>query len=240
MAKVPAKAVVGRRLRDQVYDLVKDDLKAGTFEPHQRFYEFELAEKYGVSRTPVREALVQLVREGLLVSQERGYTVPVDTAKKFADRLEVHLLIDPRIAYYAAARGDGNAVKGLRKLYEKACKAHQSGIFINYVAAIYDYRIAIREMCENEQLRRCALLIEDQFLATRNELYKKASSREWDVKLHGQLLAAIESGDPARAEQVSREHLLTIQRMAIESPDDFPPAEEASVKRRPRQPRLNP
>src|SRR5579862_9605687 len=59
--------VLGRRLRDQVYDLIKADLMQGAFSASERLYEVDLAAKYRVSRTPVREALFQLVREGFIV-----------------------------------------------------------------------------------------------------------------------------------------------------------------------------
>lgn len=237
MPKAATQAVYGKRLRDQVYDLIKDDLKAGAFEPHQRFYEFELAKKYGVSRTPIREALFQLIRDGLLVSEERGYTVPVDTPKRFADRMEVHVLLDPRVAYYAAAKGDKDAVKALRKTYDKAQKAHVAGKFSAYVDAVHQFRVDVRELCDNEPLRRCALLIEDQFLGARNELFKKDEYREMDLEHNGRLLRALEAGDPPGAEKASRDYMLEVQKLAIDSPGDFGTSEPVKTKRRPRQPR---
>jgi len=237
LAKVATQAVYGRRLRDQVYDLIKDDLKAGAFEPHQRFYEFELAKKYGVSRTPIREALFQLIRDGLLVSEERGYTVPVDTPKRFADRMEVHILLDPRVAYYAAAANDKDAVKALRKIYDKANKAHLAGKFPAYVDTVHQFRVGIRELCDNEPLRRCAMLIEDQFLAARNELFKTDAYREMDLENNGRLLAALEAVDPDGAEKASRDYMLEVQKLAIDSPGDFGTSEPMKTKRRPRQPR---
>lgn len=237
MVVATAQAVQGRRLRDQVYDLIKDDLIAGAFELNQRFYEFELAKKYGVSRTPIREALFQLTRDGLLVSEERGYTVPVDTPKRFADRMEVHILLDPRVAYYAAAANDKDAVKALRKTYNRAQKAHLAGKIGDYVVAVHQFRVGIRELCDSEPLRRCAMLVEDQFLAARNELFKKENYREMDLENNGRLLAALEAADPVGAEKASRDYMLEVQHLSIESPEEFVTSEQTKVKRRPRQPR---
>lgn len=216
MAKVPAQAVYGKRLRDQVYDLIKDDLKAGSFNAGQRMYEVELAEKYGVSRTPVREALFQLVRDGLIVSEERGYTLPVDTPKKFADRIEVHILIDPRVAFYAANSGDAERIKALRKSYERAQRAHASGKFGAYVDAVHQFRIDIRQMCDNEPLRRCALLIEDQFLSARNALFSDEQYREMDLHHNAYILAAIERGDAVAAENATRDYMVAVGKLAAD------------------------
>lgn len=237
MAKAATQVVQGRRLRDQVYDLIKEDLKAGSFEPHQRFYEFELAEKYGVSRTPVREALFQLIRDGLLVSEERGYTLPVDTPKRFADRIEVHILLDPRVAFYAATKNDAEAVKALRKAYDKAKRAHETGKYAVYVDAIHQFRVGTREMCDNEPLRRCALMIEDQFLPARNELFKKDSYREMDLDHNDRILRAIEAGDGPAAEEATRNYMVEVSKLVISTPEDFGSSEPVQVKRRPRRPR---
>jgi len=215
VAKAASQAVQGRRLRDQVYDLIKDDLKSGTFAPNKRLFEVELAEKYGVSRTPVREALFQLVGDGLLVSQERGYTLPVDTPKRFADRMEVHVLIDPRIAFYAANTEDRDAVKQARKAYDRACRAHAAGKYSAYIEAVQEFRVGIRTMCDNEPLQRCSMFVEDQFVAARNELFKVASYREMDVDFNGRVLAAIEAGDGPAAEIAMREYMLAVKALPL-------------------------
>lgn len=225
MAKAVAQAVYGRRLRDQVYDLIKDDLKSGNFIPHERFFEVDLAEKYGVSRTPVREALFQLVRDGLLVSEERGYTLPIDTPKRFADRIEVHRLIDPRVAFYAAGKGDVEETRALRKLYEKAERAHASGKFAAYVDAVHQFRVGIRTMCDNEPLQRCSMLIEDQFLGARNELFKTAAYREMDLEHNAKILTAIEGGDQSGAEQATLDYMTEVGKLVVtvEAPVKAPP-----------------
>ncbi|WP_141118825.1 winged helix-turn-helix domain-containing protein, partial [Pandoraea sp. PE-S2R-1] len=54
---------VGQRLRDRIYDAIRDLVEHGKLLPGQRLTEAHLAERFGVSRTPVREALFQLARE---------------------------------------------------------------------------------------------------------------------------------------------------------------------------------
>jgi len=75
------------RLRDLVYRRMREELQSGVLAPGARLVETQLAEAYGVSRTPVREALLQLAREGVLAAEGRGYVVQVDTQKDIIDRL---------------------------------------------------------------------------------------------------------------------------------------------------------
>jgi DNA-binding GntR family transcriptional regulator len=93
VAKAAEQIVIGERLRDQVYRRMRDDLQSGAIAPGARLVETQLAAVYGVSRTPIREVLLQLSREGLLEPQERGYLAPIDTQKDIVDRLEVRRLL---------------------------------------------------------------------------------------------------------------------------------------------------
>ena len=71
-----------RGLRCQVADRLRDDILAGRLKPGEKLAETHLVKRFGVSRAPVREALVQLTQEGLLTSQaNRGVRV---TAPAFA------------------------------------------------------------------------------------------------------------------------------------------------------------
>ncbi|MDT5103909.1 MAG: hypothetical protein QOI25_1422, partial [Mycobacterium sp.] len=59
-------------LADRVFVLLRDDLMSGKLPPAERLAEISLAERYGVSRTPVREALARLLADGLVERRERG------------------------------------------------------------------------------------------------------------------------------------------------------------------------
>lgn len=210
MKDTPRKAVAGRSLREQVYDLIRSDLSHGRFTPGKRFFEVELAARYGVSRTPVREALFQLTNDGLVVSEERGYVVPPDDPQSLADRLEAHLLLDPKVAFYAAQAGDADGVKLMTQAFERSCKAHASGKYEDYVDAMHQFRVAMRAMCRNAALRRCAMLVEDQFLSARNEMFKEPANQAMDIKYNQLLLNAIAKGQANEAEQVVKNFMIEV------------------------------
>lgn len=67
---------LARTIREQVTDLIRDDVVAGKFPSGQPLRETEIAERFGVSRGPVRDAFLQLAQEGFLAYQaNRGVTV---------------------------------------------------------------------------------------------------------------------------------------------------------------------
>ena len=197
-------------LREQIYDAIRLELRTGEIGAGGRLLEVELAKKYGVSRTPVREALFQLARDGLIISGERGFMLPTDTSKSLADRLEAHLLIDPRVARHAASEGTADELKTLFKALEKGQQSHQSNRFNSFVEANYQFRITWRKMCRNEPLTRCATMLEDQFLAARNDFYKDPTNRALALFHDEKLLVALEARDGDAAGKATREYMTAL------------------------------
>ncbi|MEY9941923.1 GntR family transcriptional regulator [Streptacidiphilus sp. MAP5-3] len=125
-------AVVQRSsLREQVAGALREELMAGRLAAGRHFTVKEIAELYGVSATPVREALVDLAAQGLLVvEQGRGFAVPRYTWDDFIDIVEARsLVIDgifrrvrPRMAFL-----DGAAVPSLRRRADAAVQAARAG-----------------------------------------------------------------------------------------------------------------
>jgi len=66
-------------LVDTIYRDTRKRLNAGDWHPGDRLLDYELAERFGCTRMPVRQALLRLVNEGLLNSTTRGFQVPVLT-----------------------------------------------------------------------------------------------------------------------------------------------------------------
>lgn len=151
-----------------------------------------------------------MARDGLIISGERGFVLPIDTSKSLADRLEAHLLIDPRVARHAASEGTADELKTLFKALEKGQQSHQSNRFGNFVEANYQFRVTWRKMCRNEPLTRCATMLEDQFLAARNDFYKEPVNRALALFHDEKLLVALEARDGDAAEKATREYMMAL------------------------------
>ena len=87
-------AVTRSTLRQQIADALRDEVLAGRLQPGQEFTVKEIAEQYGVSATPVREALVDLSAQGLLeADQHRGFRVHEYSVEDCRGMIEARALI---------------------------------------------------------------------------------------------------------------------------------------------------
>jgi DNA-binding GntR family transcriptional regulator len=200
MAQGSRAVAPSERLRDLVYRRMREELQSGVLAPGARLVETQLAEAYGVSRTPVREALLQLAREGVLAAEGRGYVVQVDTQKDIIDRLEVRRLLDGRLVRHAAMEATPEEVATLVKLNEAQRAAHLAGRGKQFVERNLQLRIQLREMCRNALLRRCATMVDDVFQAVRGQIHESAENRELTLACDTRIIEAIERRDPDGAE----------------------------------------
>jgi len=131
-------AVTRSTLRQQIADALRDEVLAGRLQPGQEFTVKEIAEQYGVSATPVREALVDLSAQGLLeADQHRGFHVHEYSLDDFRGMIEARSLVTDgmfqaldaghRIFQELDEPRTAAAVAGVRRRGEEAQRAAAAG-----------------------------------------------------------------------------------------------------------------
>ncbi|MFI8947522.1 GntR family transcriptional regulator [Streptomyces sp. NPDC053750] len=131
-------AVTRSTLRRQIADALRDEVLAGRLQPGQEFTVKEIAEQYGVSATPVREALVDLSAQGLLdADHHRGFRVHEYSVDDFRGMIEARgLVTDGMFLVLADDRRGGPdpddpriaaALAGVRRRGEEAQRAASAG-----------------------------------------------------------------------------------------------------------------
>ncbi|AVH57439.1 MULTISPECIES: GntR family transcriptional regulator [Streptomyces] len=131
-------------LRQQIADALRDEVLAGRLQPGQEFTVKEIAEQYGVSATPVREALVDLSAQGLLeADQHRGFRVHEYSPADYRGMIEARGLVTDGMFHSLAASGmkqlsaprAAAALAAVRRRGEEAQRAATAGelnILIGY------------------------------------------------------------------------------------------------------------
>ncbi|MDN3294413.1 GntR family transcriptional regulator [Streptomyces ficellus] len=139
---MPASGGVTRNtLRQQIADALRDEVLAGRLQPGQEFTVKQIAEQYGVSATPVREALVDLTAQGLLDSdQHKGFRVHQFSVDDYRGMVEARALIVDGIFRRlcdrsGAIHAHGAPLVSVRRRAEEAARAARAGdldILIGY------------------------------------------------------------------------------------------------------------
>lgn len=207
MARAPKTAIQSERLSNQIYELLFDELTAGSFGPGERLVELDLAERYKVSRTPVREALMQLSRDGLVVGNERGYATPTFSRAEILHRLEVKRLLEIPLAEHATREADPQQLKEMEKWLERQEASHASGKLKAFATAGQRFHKIYFESCKNQLLVRCLTLTENQFKMVRTRIHEFPENRQITLDCNRKLLAAMKARDAAKAAAVRREFM---------------------------------
>jgi DNA-binding GntR family transcriptional regulator len=209
-----------RSLADDIVDRLRSAILNGTFKPGQPLREEQLAASLDVSRGPVREALVQLEREGLvIVRRHRGATVArlsrADVEEVYSLRLALERLA-MRQAVQHATEEDFAAMEGV---LDEIRAAFARGPTEQAIADL-DVRFhdLIYQAAHHQRLYDCWANLRAQiyiFLLSRN--VANPDFRVVTVQSHSDLLAVLRSRDEARAVQEIEAHLLGAYQRVIQS-----------------------
>jgi DNA-binding GntR family transcriptional regulator len=203
-------------LGDQVYQTLRGHLRDGAILAGQPLQEVPLAERLGVSRTPVREALMRLASEGLLASDGRSFIVPALTLQDVDDIYEVRFLLEPAALRRVAELPLDDA---LRAPIDEALTAAGVAFKANDAAAFREANIGFRNAWQNlVPNRRMVRAIEqyaDHMMRIRALTLDDAKVRAIVLDGLKRIAKAIAAGDGDGAAKATRDHLGEAKRCFI-------------------------
>lgn len=153
----PRPAVQRSSVRGQVLDALRTALVTGDLRPGEVYSAPVLAERFGVSATPVREAMQQLTLEGAVeVVPNRGFRVVERGTRELAELAEIRALIEVPVMMRLARSVPAERWAELRPLAEATIRAASSGCRVTYAEADRAFHRAVLALGGNEQLVRIA------------------------------------------------------------------------------------
>ena len=210
---VPAQLPEAKRRRGQgvgaVYETLKHEILNLTLEPGSPIDEVKLAERFGISRTPIREAMVKLAGEGLVVTLPNRFTIvaPIDfpNLPQFFDALTLMYRVTTRLAAANRTADEMAVIRELQRGYTEAVEASDVPAMIevnrNFHAAIaragknrYYTKLFIRLLDEGRRLLRL-------YYSSYNDKLPRIYLQEHEV-----MLAAIEQQDVEAADHIAQAH----------------------------------
>lgn len=203
-----------RQLRQWVAERLRLDIVEGRLQPGEWLRQARLARSYGVSQTPVREALKELAVEGLVEHVPyRGMRVVQFSIEDVDDLYACRSFVEGRAARHAAANITDQAVKELRSLHQQMLDCDFPGELVRYRELNRRFHEIIFAASQRSYLVRTLAQLWAAFptmLWSNVPRVAVASLPERDQPdnaEHAEIVAAFEARDPARVERAVRAHI---------------------------------
>lgn len=195
-------------LRDVVFNTLRQAILTGEMKPGERLMEIHLANKLGVSRTPIREAIRKLELEGLVIMiPRRGAEVAQITWKSLKDVLEVRRALDVLAIELACERMEREQLDSLYQACDDFKKATESEDIRKIAEADVVLHDIIVKATGNNRLIQLVNNLSEQMYRYRFEYIKDKSQHERLVEEHYEMHAAIKAKDKEKAAIVVRKHI---------------------------------
>lgn len=195
-------------LRDVVFHTLRDAILKGELKPGERLMEMHLAEKLGVSRTPIREAIRMLEQEGLAVTIPRkGAQVASMTEKDLEDVLEVRDALDELAVSKACEKITETGYQDLEDAMAAFEAAVKSGDVREIVQTDEKFHDVIYRATDNPKLVNIVLNLREQMYRYRYEYVKDNADYEQLVQEHARIMDGLRRHDKKYVKGVMHTHL---------------------------------
>jgi DNA-binding GntR family transcriptional regulator len=166
-----------------------------------------------VSRTPVREALALLMRDGLLVSTSKGLTLPELSIDDIRQIYQIRKLLEPAGMQETARHATQEQIAALRAAIKAQTAAQKVADVSAFLAANAQFRDITLESIPNARLRRAIELHEDHVVCMRNATMVDPAVRDTVLEGLTAILNAIAARDADRAGSLTLKHLSVGERI---------------------------
>lgn len=209
-------------LRERVYGELRSAIMKGVFEPGQAVTVRGLAEAFGTSPTPVREALQQLVAETALVAEpNRSYRVPRIARETFQDLRDTRAELEGLAATKATEVITAAEIRKLHQIIERTDRAIQTQDLKAYLASNEDFHFTIYEAARAPILLRTIRMLWVQIGPMLNVLLRDINLVEELQDNHHAILTAFGNKDAEAARQAIRNDILTAADFIEHQPSVF-------------------
>jgi DNA-binding GntR family transcriptional regulator len=203
-----APRVDGRTHSERLREQIAEEILSGGLNPGTQLDEVSLAERYGVSRTPVREALRQLSASGLVEHRpHRGAVVAEVTQKRLEEMFEVMAELESLCAGLAASTISPAERQRLTDLHAAAEQLVHSGDMLGYTQANDAFHDFIYQTSHNSFLAETVAIVRQRLSPFRHAQFRTLGRLAVSHTEHDRVVQAILRGDRDAAAREMRAHL---------------------------------
>jgi DNA-binding GntR family transcriptional regulator len=195
--------------REVAYERIKDAIQYANMLPGDSLSEVKLSKLLGISRTPIREALHQLAREGFVqLTPGKGVTIAQRSLKEVMDAVHIRLLLEPEQARLAARSGTDEELAAMQECVEimEACIDPED--YAQWVRADEDFHDILNNACPNPMIGKVVGEMRNRIHHLANAVNQMSPKRIVEcTEEHRRIVDAIAARDEERAEQMMLAHI---------------------------------
>ena len=213
-----AKKTVLKSIRDQIYEAIQQSIVNNSYKPGEELQIDRLAEEFGVSTTPIREALIRLESSGLVqLIPNKGARVTAFQEEDIRDTWEVRKLLEPYAAGLTAEQDVTPEIQELNKAFDLLERGSQDGDL--YIQSDIHLHELLYSHLSNELLKETLHNILQRSMRMR--YYAEDVSKMHDqvvrevISEHKQILQALTAGDREKTVEAVRRHIENGERRAL-------------------------
>ena len=195
-------------LREVIFNTLREAIIVGELKPGERLMEVQLAEKMGVSRTPVREAIRKLELEGLVnMLPRKGAHVANLSVKDIMDVLEVRASLDGLASALAASRITEEELKELKHVQTQFANYVEKDNLQGSIKKDVEFHDIIYRASRNDKLMQITSNLREQVQRFRVIYLKDYVSPREIIKEHAEIIEAISGKNTDIARMVAQKHI---------------------------------
>ena len=197
--------IARENLSDRAYTELRAALMRGQLKPGDQLRLRQISARFGISATPMREALTRLVVERALTLDARGtVTVPTLSRDQLMEIRAIRVDLEGRAAAAAALSVSPSQVAALEEIHSAINLAQGQGRFIEAVELNTQFHLAL---CKAGNLPICYELVEGLWVRCGpilSHLYDAGVPADWDPHPHLRIISALKTGNPEAARAAIR------------------------------------
>jgi DNA-binding GntR family transcriptional regulator len=206
-------------------ELIREAIVDGRLEPGRRLKEEELARELGISRTPVREALLMLQAEGLVDAiPNRGAMVRVHTTEDLDDLYQLRALLEGYAARRAAARISDEQVEQLRSSCDRFEGLDPDEDLRELVRENLLFHSTILDVAGSARLASMVRRVIELPLVYKSYIWYSPDQKRISAHYHRQIVNALAARDSERTELIMKEHIYEARDLLVSHLRASPPS----------------
>lgn len=188
----------------EVYEQLRRAIVEGSIRPNERLIESDLALRFNVSRTPIRESMMRLAADGLIISQRRGWAVREHSSNEIREVYEVRAALEGFAAGLAAERATDAEIAGIQAIHQLYIDSLRESTRGHIVAHNDEFHEAVISAAHNKLLSERVHANSQFYFIHRIAGFLSDEEVRSSIEGHNELVKALLARDSALAEKVAR------------------------------------